>query len=350
VVFCGVALRLFAADRNTTSEIAAEIHRLEARKMSPSDPGATALQTSLKSAAEALRSERLYLTLERLLQAIDLSEGAAAVNANTGAVAKNLGVFETEWARTGAELATISGRVRAKNWDRSPAAIRALSETALGRSVPLLDGGRGFAVAKGPKDGLFYLGEARGQVMFASFCGSLPFARKKARWPARSLMPELLDLQSKTDAAFQPPRSIEQHARFIALNSTLKLARELDSTRSYYGALYQYLEALRHYAMLDGPPVEAGRQKELTAAIDAQIKQLAASGRDESIPQLFLERAAAQTTHPDGSAPSADEWRSAETILNRVLPAYSAVMKAAPKLSQSGAKTVNVTLVRWPYT
>ena len=350
-----LVLSLFAADQAVTARVAAEIQRIEeaGKKAGPSDSAlagtVSAAQNSLKSAGDALKSEQLYLTLERLVQATDLSEGVGEL-ASMGGTVTDMTAFEAEWGKTSREIATLSGHVRARNWGRSPAAIRALSEAAIGRSVPLLDGGRGFAVAMGPKDGLFYLGEARGQAKFADFCGSIPLVRKKSAWAARSLLPELLALQTKADAAFQPPRSIEQHPRFIALNSTIKLARELDSTKSYNGSLYQYLEAVRHFAMLDAAPVETARQASLKAAIQAEMAKLTASARDDSIPQLFLQRAAAQTAHPDGSAPSADEWRSAQVILSEVLPAYAAAMKTAPSLTRTGGKTVDVTLVRWPYT
>jgi hypothetical protein len=38
-----------------------------------------------------------------------------------------------------------------------------LSETAQGQSIPLLEGGRGFASSTKPTDGLFYIGEAQGE-------------------------------------------------------------------------------------------------------------------------------------------------------------------------------------------
>ena len=349
-------LRLFAADPNATAQVAAEIQRIEqaVKKTPPAEPALAGVvsnvQNSLKSADEALRSERLYLALERLVQGADLFEGIEEFAGKTATVESDMAAFEAEWGKTSRELATLSSQVRARNWNSSPAAIRALSETALGKSEPLLDSGRGFAVSTSPKAGRFYLGQARGEAKFANFCGTLPLERKEPGWAARSLLPELLALQAKTDAAFQPPRSIEQHSRFIALNSAIKLARELDSTRSYYAALYQYLEAVGHYAMLDATPVDATGQKELKAAIEAEIARLASSARDDSIPQLFLERAAAQTAHPDGSAPSADEWRSAQAIMTQVLPAYTAALKTALPLHQAQGKGVDVTLVRWPYT
>jgi len=357
LLLSGVAvLTLFAADPNPTSWVAAEIRRIEqaSKQTSPPDPAtadiASSAQASLKAAEEALHSGRFYLALERLAQATDLFEGVQEIAAKTDSVQSGMPAFEAEWAGASQELATLSRQVQAAKWSRSPAAVHALSEASLGRSVPLLDGGRGFAIATGPHDGLFYVGEARGEARFANFCASLPPARKRRPWTARSLLPELLALQAKVDAAFQPPRSIEQHPRFIALNSTIKLARELDSARSYYGALYEYLEAVRHFAMLDAAPVDPARQPELKTIIDQESRKRTGSSRDDSILELFLQRAASQAAHPDGSAPTADEWRSAQAIVTRVVPAYDGAMKAAPPLSQTTGKTVDITLVRWPYT
>ena len=114
-------------------------------------------------------------------------------------------------------------------------------------TVPLLEGARGFAVSMQPKDGLFNLGEAQGLAAFLAFCSTLHLPRKGTTYPLRSLMPEIEILQEKANTAFQPPRSIDLHTLFMSLNSALKQARELDATKHYSGALYQYLYALGYY-------------------------------------------------------------------------------------------------------
>jgi hypothetical protein len=163
-------------------------------------------------------------------------------------------------------------------------------------------------------------------------------------------LPELQALQDKTNDAFQPPKSIDLHSRFIALNSALKLAQELDARQFYAGALYQYLEATRQYGMLDAKPLDANAQAELKPALVSARKKLEASSADDSIALLFVERAESYVSHADGSAPSADEWRGAKLILDQVLPAYFAAQKPAAPLQTPSGKTVAITLVRWPYT
>jgi hypothetical protein len=197
---------------------------------------------------------------------------------------------------------------------------------------------------------LLYVGQAEGEAEFATFCASLTFTGKQPTFPLRSLLPELQHLQQKTNAAFQPPQSIDLHSRFIALNSQIKLAQELDATKFYAGALYAYMEAMRHYGMLRQPPLDASKQAALQQDLASERKKLADSPGDNSLAQLFLERAESYAKHPDGSAPSPDEWRGARVILDQVMPAYYAAQKTAAPLEQASGKTVDITLVRWPYT
>ena len=342
--------------QDAKSQLRSEIGRLQqSLKEKPiSDPDFASLgpsiEADLASAARALDSGQLYLSLERLLQAEDLLEGARFISEKSAAVKTGYPAFEAEWKNVSQNLADSNRATREKNWTGSPAAVRALAETALGRSVPLLDGGRGFALSTKPTDGLFYVGQAQGEAAFARFGAALPLSSNTRPFPLRSVLPELQKLQKKVNAAYQPPRSLQLHDRFIALNSALKLAQELDAQKFYAGALYQHLEATRHYGMLDAPPVSADRQPSVKTALAEAEKKFAASKRDDSIAQLFLQRIAAQLHHADGSAPTPDEWRSAQVVLDLVLPAYLAASKPAAEIERTSAKTVQLTIVRWPYT
>jgi hypothetical protein len=281
---------------------------------------------SLKSAASALDAGRTWLALERLGQAVNSLEGLRAASA-PGAD------FEKSWADAAAQVSAIAKEIRGS----APPAALAMRETAIGRAGPLLEGARGFAAATGPSDGLYYIGQAVGEAEFARFLAGLSLDRGRA-WRARSMLPELMAIQQKANLAFVPPKSIDLHPRFIALNSAIKLARELDAAKSYHGALYQYLEAVRQYGMLDQPPVEGAEQAKVR-------EQLQAASKAESISALFIERALGWAEHGDP-----DEWRAAAVIAGQVLPAYAAAMKGAPALTRSKGRTVEVTLVRWPYT
>lgn len=319
-------------------------HELEAKPISELG---SAVKDGLDASAKALDAGRLYPSLEALRRAEGLAYGGWYASEKEAAVAAGLPAFETEWAE--ASKALEAGRAE-RRWGRSSAAIRALGETSDARIGPLLEGARGFAVATGPKDGLFYIGQAQGEAAFARVCAEVGSGGKRDRYPLRTMLPELKQLQDRATAAFVPPRSIELHDRFIALSSTIKAGLELDAAEAYAGSAYQYLEAVRHLGMLDAPPLDEAGQGRLKEDLAAARAKIDASKRDESIAQLFLERAANQLDHPDGSAPTADEWRSARVILDRVLPAYSAARLPAVASKGASGKTVRMTLVRWPYT
>ncbi len=345
-----------AANDSATSQIKTAIARLQQsikdKPVTDKDfaPIATMAQDALKASAAAIDSGQLYLALEKLGQAEDLLQGARTAADKAEVEKGGLSAFQSQWNKVSLRLTALDKEAHAKQWNGAPLAVRALAEAAQGKAIPLLEGGQGFAVATGPKDGLLYVGQAEGEAEFATFCASLKFAETQPAFPLRSLLPELQSLQEKTNAAFQPPQSIELHGRFIALNSQIKLAQELDASRFYAGALYAYMEAMRHYGMLHEPPLDAAKQAELKQDLASERKKLAASSGDNSLAQLFLERAESYTAHPDGSAPTADEWRGARVILDQVLPARYAAQKPAAPLERASGKTVDITLVRWPYT
>ena len=355
VALIGTVGTAFAGQRPAVSQIKAEIARLQqSRKQKPiSDKNFADLFSStgdeLRAASEALDAGHLFFSLEKLGHVEDLLQGARRGADRSLVEPGGLPAFETDWGKVSVRLTALDKEAHAKDWGRTPLAIRALAEGAQGKAIPLLEGGLGFATTSGPNEGLFYVGEAEGEADFAKFCASLN-ADGKGGAPLRSLLPELQRLQEKTNAAFQPPKSIELHSRFIALNSSIKLAEELDASRFYAGAMYSYLEAVRHYGMLDARPLDADQQSHLLRQLPIEHKKLADSSSDDSIAQLFVERAQSYATHADNSAPTPDEWRGAQVILDQVLPAYYAALKPAAPIERAPGKTVDITLVRWPYT
>lgn len=346
-----------ALAQDAASQIRTEIQRMERSLQDkplavPDMPNANSMVAdALKAASDTLAGGHLYASLEALGHASGLLQGLRFIMERRTEIEEGgMPAFQAEWKKVSLDLTALDKHSAGTGWSRVPAAVRALSEVAQTRARPLLEGGLGFATANGPKDGLFYLGQAEGEAGFARFCASLKLTRRGAPPPLRSLLPELQRLQEKTNAAFQPPRSIDLHPRFIALNATLKLAQELDAAKFHAGALYEYLEATRHYGMLDAPPLDDAGKADLKRDLAAAHAKLDAASGDNSIAQALLERADTQATHADGSAPSSDEWRSARVIVDQVLPAYFAAQGTAPPLRQSAGKTIDITLVRWPYT
>jgi hypothetical protein len=343
------------AGNNAAPKIKNEIERLQ--KLVKDNPVADgnfaevteSVNKTLQASNEAVDKGHLFVGLELLARASDLAAGTRVIANMSSRVKSDAGVFESEWGAASVRLTALDKEAHGQDWRKTAVAVRALAEAAQGKSIPLLDGSRGFATANGPSDGLFYMGQAEGEAEFAKFCASLDVPAN-GTFPLRSYLPELLSLQTKTNAAFLPPKSIDQHPRFITLNAAIKLGRELDASRFYAGALYEYLEAMRNYGMLDAPALDAAQQAQVKGDLSAAEKKLGAGGIDDSLAQLFLERAESYVAHPDGSAPTADEWRSARVILDQVLPAYYAALKPATPAQVASGKTVEITLVRWPYT
>jgi len=356
VIAAIMALALPAAGQDAASQIRAEAERLQQSLKNkpvsyPDLPDAsTIIANGLKEAIQGESAGRLYFSLEKLCQMTDFLYGARAMTDKTEAVKTGLPAYEAEWEKVSSSVTAVNRQAREKNWTDSPVALRALSETAQGMTIPLLEGARGFAVSTEPKDGLFNLGQAEGQAEFAAFSTTLHLSRQGAPYPLRSLMPEIEALQEKTTDAFRPPRSIDLHPIFMSLNSALKQARELDAAKCYAGALFQYLYAVGFYGMLDAAPLDASQQATLKGALGAARQKFGGSQRDDSIAQFFLEKAESQVSHFDGSAPSADDWRVAKVLVDQVLPAYSALDKPLFGAQRASGKTIDITLVRWPYT
>ena len=312
---------------------------------------------SLQRADDDLRTGRLYVSLEELAGAWDSIRGAEGVTEKTEEelLKEGLPGIEAKIKRVRIEFTDFEKQAMQKNWDAAPVAVRALAEKAASQTLNLLEGAHGFAILTDVEkralfenyaSALYYAGESRGQAQFSAFCYTLNLPRKNAAFPLRSISPELHQLQTQVMAAYRPPRSVEHHADFIHLNATLKLAGELDAAKLYAGALYQYLDATQQLAMFFATVPPAAKQSRLRKSLQKMTSDLGGSQQDQSIAQLFLERTEAGLTRSPGAA----GWMTFETIIEQVLPAYFAALKASPPSEHRAPAGVTVTLVRWPYT
>ncbi len=183
-----LSLSAFAKD-SATSQIKAEIARLEQsikdQPVTDKDfaPIATMGEGALKAASAAINSGQLYLALEKLGQAEDLLQGARTAADKTAVEKGGLPAFQSQWGKVSLRLTALDKEAHARQWNQTPLAVQALAEAAQGKAIPLLEGGQGFAVATGPKDGLLYVGEAEGEADFAAFCATLKFAADKPPFP-----------------------------------------------------------------------------------------------------------------------------------------------------------------------
>jgi hypothetical protein len=190
--------------------------------------------------------------------------------------------------------------------------------------------------------GYAYLGQARAAMELSDLCFALREPSHK-KPPEFNVSAALETLQQRVNELFVPPASIEKHSDFIRLNATLKQATELETANLHAGAYYQYLRAvLQTNALL--PHTKEIPQDSLHKKLAAHKRELMASAKDDSIAELFLQRA--ETLLDDTDPASAT---SAELILDQVLPAFRQAQTAVAS-TRAQPHDVTVTLVRWPYT
>src|SRR5216683_836253 len=341
-----------AADKlgATLESETARIQR-ELRAMSDPDPdlkdSKDLIESFISHTSDALKARRYYLGLEELSRARVVLDGVQAVRDSQQAIEKGMPGFEGEWAKTAVALKDLNGNP-APPAD-VPAVVAALAQSAQSKAIPVLDAAHACAAESDTRFGFYYLGSAKGAAAFADFCSSLKLARERSPAPLRSVSPELEQLQEKVVNAFRPPRSIQQHSEFIRLNGALKLTRELDAAKHYEGALYHYLDAVQQHAALEMKVPDAAQRARIRKQIGALNDRLHYSDRDESIAELFVERAAAQV---GAKQPTANAWKSARAIVDVTLPAYFEVLKAPGELEENARAQTTVTLIRsqvcWP--
>jgi hypothetical protein len=248
--------------------------------------------------------------------------------------------FDAEWKRAGAEIASAPRATSV----RGSAFHRALAEAALGEVRVYHEASLEYAHATQPLFGLFYIGQAFAARDTDGFMAGLSAEPEGALPAVRSLEPELDALESELLAAYRPPRSIDEHPRFIAASGALKQARELDAAGLRFGALLRYLEAALRSAALRSTPTPIDEAAARAKAAE-WVPRLAAG--DHSLARLFVEVALSEAAHPG------DDGRgrlTAGVVFADLLPRYfAALVPAAPRPVRRPA-AATVTLVRWPYT
>jgi hypothetical protein len=346
--------RLATAADIAPSPLAAEAERwLAASRQAPAGnpdlagPRRDAERMLERSQAD-LAAGREWLAFEEFARGRSLLRSLALADENAAA-RNDLEAFERLWQERGASLIAEARALQAMPWGDTPAAVRAVAESAQGKIATLVEASRAYAAVTSPGDGLFYLGQAQAAAELARFARTVALSpatgKPSGALVLHSILPELRELQAKVTAAFQPPRSIELHSDFIRLNATLKLAHELDAAELYAGALYQYLDAVQQLAALAAPAASSA------AAEPSAWKQRLAGRGDTTLGELFLQRAEAMRAAP-AEAQKPGDARAVQLIAEHVLPAYVAILDRGGSVAPTAEKaaSVTVTLVRWPYT
>jgi hypothetical protein len=339
-----------AAAQPQPDPISREAHRVSAllKQVKDDDPDWKDTKPQITAYLEQAQSNaaagRNFRALEVLAEAEGLFIATNSMTESKKAGPPDIPRFETAWRAAGKEITAFNENAQQQQWHDLPNAVRAIAESNQGKTTTLLNASRAYASVTDPQYGFYYLGQAQAAAAISRFAAGLPLHSRLKPPPLRSVLPELQKLQNEVLAAFQPPRSIEKHPEFIRLNATLKLANELDQAKLYAGALYQYLAATELFAVMEAPEPDGATQEELKARI-AKAQNGVGTARDDSIAQIFLERADAFI-----ATPGQNTWKRTAAIADKVLPAYAAYLQAAPAVANATGRTINLTLVRWPYT
>jgi hypothetical protein len=282
---------------------------LAALKLSKEE--ARQLAETLRDVREQARAGRTRLALYRMLSPWALVAARAYVGAKSGV--KEHAAFEAEWKR---RLASV----RAQD---SALLVRALAETAAQQARPYYQSGRLYGLNTTVPDGLLYLGLAPAHLDYAIYAHGLRLGAPSAAPRLRALAPELARMEAETLEAYRRAEAAAapanpQQPLFNRVNSTLKLAGELDRAGRHAGALHKYLDAVLQLGLAVGATPDAGEAPRLRARVAEYEQRLRDERADHSLGLLYVESAQAALS----GRPDAETLKRASALVGRVLPAY----------------------------
>ncbi len=304
--------------RNTndsaTSAILTEVIRLKGALAALKLPAAEeeSFSSLLNRSERAAQSGHIFLSLHILQYATSSIAGSEFTKAKADIGKGGMAAFEQEWQRFGTELAVRQRKLAIAQ--RLPLAVQAVIERSLTQVQPNYQASRLYAAETSVESGMYYLGLVKGQLDFVAFCRTLKFGSSAAAQSLRSFAPELAELEKEVLAAYRQFDTPEQHNAFIRVNSSLKVAQDLEHERRYCGAWLQGLEARRALTAMSVTTAENRTAEALRAQSETFRTQLTNSQTDHSIGWLYWQMAEA--------ALATDDLKQANVILHHVLPLY----------------------------
>lgn len=321
ILFSSLLAAPAQAGSRAIDTVSAEVARVKGvlLTLKLSDDETKALQDLLNQAEEALQSGHLYYGLFVLHAArgnvLSFEYRKLHAEIEKGGIA----AFEQQWRLLGKKVAKDEQLIERKLSQARPLIVKALIERALTQVGPYYQSGRLYGLNTTVSNGLFYLGQVEANLSAALFNESLVINETKPAIKLRSLEPELKRLESEILESYRKPGAAERQLLYNRVNSTLKVAWELNAERRYAGALLQYLSAAR-FLLLIIPPAPDSLDP-LKAQGELWRAKLASENRDHSIGQMLLEMARFAI---DRAEKSSDKEASAQAavVLNHVLPRY----------------------------
>ncbi|MEP7342876.1 MAG: hypothetical protein ABI977_34425 [Acidobacteriota bacterium] len=320
-------LPTIATGQKAVQQISAEAVRLKGvvSLLNLPEKEAAAHLEQIAKLEEAIQKGRFYLGLF-LLQRIEETLLTDQYRFTKSEIEKQgQEAFEREWQHLGKEVAASNTPRPLPTSPQLPTAIKAIAERSQTQIQPYYQSGWLYGLNTTIGNGLYYLGLTKANYDFAAFCQSLRFNNPKTALRLRSLEPELNKLEAEILQAYKQADVAKQQASYNRINSTLKMASELNKEKRFSGALLQYLQVSLLFWTISEPPVEAQPLDRLKKQVEAMRAQLSSGKADHSIGLLFLEMAQSriETTESQSDHEARMEaHRSAAIILNRVLPRY----------------------------
>jgi hypothetical protein len=318
LLICLVAARASGQQAEISSELARLRGKLSSMKLN-FDEDKAAYLTRISRSEDALRAGRLYVSLFNLQGLMTALSAHEYINSKEEIRKQGKAAFESDWRGLGKELAGKQKRI-ASALRTLPAAVRALVQASQHQSRVYYQSGRLYGLETTLDSGHYYMGLARGYLDFGLFCIALRFDGAPAKSVMRPPTDELARLETEILNAYKKSDPNDQ-PRYNNLNSTLKLAAELDQSKMVEGALEKYLEASMQLGLIVSPAASGDALPAIKERVQAARQRLAAAGQDNSIGLLFVEMAENAVMPSEGEA-SADSLRRASVILDEVLPRY----------------------------
>lgn len=315
-VLLWLVLSIPCAAQNSSQSLTNEIARLKQALTGLPESEAAAFRPLLEQAEQEVRANRPLAALFRLNRSASSIAAYQYRATHQEIEARGIEAFDADWQRLGPELAAREKQLAALPRAHSNAVALALAEASLTKVRPLYQAAKLYAREDTVASGLYYLGQALGQLDFALYCRRLP--RKPTRpvlvW--RSFAPELAELEKDVLRAYGQADVAAQQSLYNQLHATLKTAQDLNREHRYAGALFQYLEAQRVLGLLK-PAAATPAITDLQNKSSAIQTRFAARKRDDSLALLYWEvaQSALASTTPD-------DLRQAALILNEILPRY----------------------------
>ena len=294
---------------------------LSSRDISAVQPAGQCV-SDIPLAKSTLRSGYLYLSLYRLRPCLLERETQRYLKTKAGIERAGLSAFEEEWRRLGLELDEREKLLARGQSQRNVALILALVESSKIQIRPYYRSGRLYGLNTTIPDGLYYLGLAPANLDFALLCQQLQIVRTKPLIKLRSLNAELAEIETETIQSYKRVGAGRRQPLYNQINSTLKLASELNKEAMYAGALQTYLEAGLDLGLITALDVKATELARLRVRNKSFERRLKDGTVDHSIGLLYWEMAQSALDQATNGGLIQNELKRAAVIVQDVLPRY----------------------------